>query len=855
MVRTLFIMLPPNPNKVIQTGTAELLSALEEKQITVEIVQSMPNQVGEGEYVLVAGLAHEYPVQMLLDSNGKCVPNAPEALGCFKVTTRSYQALVLAGFDVNGLLYVLLETARKIRTYGLEAIAQADEITEMPDNAVRCMDRYLLGHLDNEWFLSEAFWRYYIHRLAMARFNRFCLIIGFDTAYMAPPYPFFLDVPGYEQITLTAKVPVKREENLAALRMIVDICHEHGILFTLATWQQRPWTTEQESLVGNLPESEIELSEYCYLGMKALLKAVPDIDIVQFRVNHESGVGSQVSAEDFWNHCADAVAEAGKELGKPFILDLRAKGLTESMVDYAYGLGLDVEVPTKYWCEHAALPYHLSVMRSEEQAQLDNYNHSRRYSYADMLQKPKKYDVIFRLWNYGSTNLFLWGDAEYARRFAKSCSLSGSVGYQVNAPQSLKYGHELSHIKPWKVFKDPDLNQDTWEDERFWLWYTLYGRVGYNVHADSEIWMSEFARRFGRETGQQLAETLAIASRIVPLITTVHMPVHPSLRYWTELNTGWALFFENNLNTIQHYDFNSVITYGSTEPSDKGLFYGINEFAHDMHTAQRGQGKYTPMQYAQWLDALADAVIAGVERLDGASPAPELRAACIDLRMTAYLGRYHAQKIRAAYALASWRETGDTAYLPDSSLWLDKAIQTWKTMSDLGDQEYYHDLDFSSAGSKTRRGTWRDLLIELERDRKTLDALLQENKRETSTDADLTEEIAAVTACQLTADIPSHAKSGCSIVVRAMGAGLTEFPAVPVLHYRNVNQLCGDFKTVTMTRQGQTYFAEIPAEEVEFAWDIMAYVTVQTAGGGCAMYPGVYHPEQPYPYVVIQTEA
>lgn len=854
MIHTLLIMLPVNPTKVTRKGSDALLQALREKQIGYKLVPSIPNHVEAGELFVVAGLAHEYPVRILLESNFKTIPSNPEALGCFTVRTRSYQALVFTGFDGNGLLYLLMDMARKVLLYGIEAVVNAREYTEKPDNAVRCMDRYLLGHLDNEWFLSREFWQYYIRRLAAARFNRFCLIVGFDTAYMAPPYPFFLEVPGYEAVTLTSKVPVRKEENLAALNAIVELCHEYGLKFCLATWQQRPWTTAQESLVANLPEAERELSEYCYRGLKDLLKAAPGIDIVQFRVNHESGVGSQVSAEEFWNHCAEAVAEAGKELGKQFILDLRAKGLTETMVDYAYGLGLHVEVPTKYWCEHAALPYHLSVMRTEELAQLDNYNHSRRYSYADMLQKPKKYDVIFRLWNYGSTNLFLWGDADYARRFAKSCSLSGAVGFQVNSPLSLKYGHELSHLAPWQIFKDPALNRDRWEDERFWPWYTLYGRIGYNVNTDSEVWMSDFIRRFGADNGPKLELALSTASRIVPLITTVHMPVHPSLRYWTELNTGWALFFENNLNTIEHFDYHKVITYGSSEPSDHGLFYGIDEFARDVHTGKTAQGKYTPAQYAGWLDELADSVLAAVQPLEQGQPSPELRAACIDMRMASYLGRYHARKIRAAYALACWRETGEPAYLQVCALWLDRAIGAWKELSDLGDREYYHDLDFSSAGSKTRRGTWRDLLVELERDRESVNCLLKEHHLSASAD-EPGADIAGAVPCQLIAEIPACAKGGCPVTICASAVGLTDFPVAPVLHYRHVNQLCGDFITVPMARRDRTYIAEIPADAVDPSWDLMAYVTVQQPGGGCAMVPGVYHPVYPYPYAVIRTEA
>jgi hypothetical protein len=624
--------------------------------------------------------------------------------------------------------------------------------------------------------------------------------------------------------------------------------------FVLATWQQRPWTTVQESLVKNLPESERELSEYCYAGIVELLKAVPGIDIVQFRVNHESGVGTQVSAEDFWNHCSDAVAEAGRQTGKRFTLDLRAKGLTEAMVDHAQSLGLDVEVPTKYWCEHAALPYHLSIMRSEELAQLHNYNHSRRYSYADMLQKPKKYDVIFRLWNYGSTNLFLWGDADYARRFSRSCSLSGAAGFQVNAPLSLKYGHELSHKAPWKIFRDESLNQARWEEERFWLWYTLYGRLGYNSHTDNEVWEGEFVRRFGEKKGMLFEQALTIASRIVPLITTVHMPVHPSLRYWTELNTGWALFAENNLNKIAPYDFYKSITYGSTEPSDHGLFYGIDEYAHDVHTAKKAQGKYTPLQYAAWLQELSYDTARLIQCLkeEGIDEA-EIKAACLDMEMVSHLGMYHAQKIHSAYALASWNETGCTQFLLDSHRFLARAIESWQALAELGRKEYYHDLDFSSAGSTTRRGTWGNLTPELLKDLSSVQSLLEKNGLAAAEAGEPTEDVSCQKSFEITADFPPAARNGQTIRIRAAVAGMMGCPTVPVLHYRNVNQLEGEFKTVRMEKAGEGFHAEIPAEEVTSSWDIMAYVTLQQPGQACSMYPGLYNPNYPYPYAVIQT--
>ena len=39
--------------------------------------------------------------------------------------------------------------------------------------------------------------------------------------------------------------------------------------------------------------------------------------------------------------------------------------------------------------------------------QLDNFNHARRYSYADMLKRPRPYDTLYRLWNNGTTSVLL----------------------------------------------------------------------------------------------------------------------------------------------------------------------------------------------------------------------------------------------------------------------------------------------------------------------------------------------------------------------------------------------------------------------------------------------------------------
>jgi hypothetical protein len=836
-------------------GLDEFTGALEKRGIRLSWIKHWKNP-GEAAPFLVIGTLANRRVQMLLESAGVDWRLDPEGLILQWCDLDGSRALVIAGTDDRGLMYNLLEMARRIDAGGLDSLNAALNLVERPQNRVRCVDRYLMGHLDNEWFQSEEFWCYLLGRMARARFNRFCLILGFDTPWMAPPYPYFLEMPAYPDVYVKDVDVGKKAENLSALRRIGRLCHDYGMDFVLATWQQRQAKNKDEQTVMGLPEDEKDLSEFCYQGIKALITAVPEVDIVQFRVNHESGVGTMVSAEDFWNHCADAVAAVADETGRSITLDLRAKGMTDSMLDHAFSLGLPVEVATKFWCEHAALPYHLSVMRTEELERLDNFNFSRRYSYADMLRKPKYYDVIFRLWNYGSTNIFLWGDADYARRFSLACGISNAAGFQINTPLALKYNHEPWHKEHWHTLAKPEMRSGKWEDERFWMWYTVYGRLGYNPDTDPAVWQDEFAARFGK-AGPALERALASASKIVPFVTTIHMPVHPSNTYWTEMSTGCPLFIENNIYTVKKLDSHVQVTYGATEPSDHGLFYGVDEFAKD-RAAGTFQGKYSPYQSASWLEGFAreaEAALAGAGA--DAKPPEDSRAEFLtmraDISMLCDFAYYHAEKLRAAGALALWRITEGDHLLDETARHFDAAIARWEALAGKG-QEYYHrDLIFGARGSLTRRGTWADLTPELLADRRTLEDLLKARSPDMAKEPALSCSNAGplLERSQLTADFPRTAKAGQALKIEVASPGFGGLEASPVLRYRHTNQLEGLFQAAEMKRRGRLWEAVIPADYLKAEWDLQVYITAQGPSGVCVMLPGVYHPRYPFPYQVI----
>jgi hypothetical protein len=818
-------------------GKDKLLNTLHNLGCQVKIVTAL-NQASNDNQIVI-GLTQEPVIRNKLGE----VSTKPE--GVIIRSIRSQNTLIISGTDERGLMYALLEVAQHLASEGLRGFDTIEDVEEFPVNSVRGVDRYLMGHLDNEWFFSPSFWQYFSSRLAENRFNRFVLILGFDTAYLTPPYPFLVNVPGFEDVR--AVFEQERQRNLGQLREIGRLCHDFGLQFFLGTWQQTPWTKVQKNLVENLPSDEDALAEYCARGMTALLNACDTIDGIQLRVNFEAGVGSQISNNAFWMRTVDAVADALR----PVKLSIRAKGMSDELLAYARESGLKFEVATKHWCEHTGLPYHLTRMRTEEMTQLDNLNHSRRYSYADMLRKPQKSDVIYRLWNYGSTCLFTWGDPDHARRFSHSCQMGGN-GFEIDAALSLKHGQERLQKEPWSIYDDRSLMSSLWEDERHWFRYLVYGRLGYSTNTSARVWLRELEKRFGHKVAPLLERAYVAAGKVMPLITAAHMPVHPSQIYWPEMSTGAALFGEHNVNTRY-----GQVTYGSAEPSDPGLFYGIDEYVADLN-GHRLKGKYTPLQVAGWFKYLTEEILRCLNQLDALTDWQEnfeYHQTAVDLKMNASFARYHAWKIPAAYHLAQHTAGAEVHQLQMAYVCMAAAAEVWLELAQTG-AVFHSNLEFGVGEPTDRHGHWRDRIIEMDRDMARLSAML-EGLPGTSMNVDelagvmkqAAGEIPArwVQTPDLTADWPHSCRSGEDLELVVIGDG-SAGNFLPQLHYRHTNQLEGEFTILEMQSYDGGFRAVIPAAYIDPSWDLLVYITRIDSHRHVTVFPGIYHQEYPAPY-------
>lgn len=839
-------------------GKLSLLKSLQDRGVSVrssgfwDHSRSLPNTSGTASPVIIIGETDDPLIRRLLEESGVQLTGGAEGvISKWCRLSAGASALVLAGTDDTGTMYCLLEAAARVRSGGLESFGGHPDTVEYPDLSVRGVYRFIMGRLDNEWYESIDFWKYYYGRLAAARFNRFVLVMGFDTGYFSPPYPFFVHSDKYPDVRAAGLTTDEISSNLRHLNRIIDLAHDHGIEFILGSWQQTPWIKEEGLLVDKLPDGDDALADYCVEGVKSLLRETPALDGIHFRVNHEAGVGDQTSNEVFWRRMVAAVAEVRPDIK----LELRAKGLTDNMIGDALDTGLKLSVPTKYWCEHAGLPHHLTQMRSEELTQLANFNHSRRYSYADMLKHPRPYDLIYRLWNNGTTSILLWSDPDYVRRFMASCNLGSAAGFEVSAPLALQWGHSALQKDRWSVIADPALRSGTWEDERYWLFYELFGRIGYNNSLSSSVSDRAILKHYPETALPALRTAHASSGKILPLITAFHMPVHPQLAYWPEVSTGGALFAENSHRNYRYMKV--AVSYGSSEPSDPGLFYAIDRWVDDL-SSNSVLPKYSPLQVGEWLRSLSRTTWEAVERLDsieGVQNNPEFAAARVDFLMLADIALYHVHKIHAAVHLCRFKQLQENGELKLAQQYMGRALGVWRRLAERATGVYHDELVFQAGGmTGGRMGHWNDWIPEVEADLAQLDSILKSKDIEPLPKGSLDADDLVLREPRLgsnSAFVPKHGAAGRAIDVelrfdRALSDGTSW-----TLLYRHANQLEGAFIVQTMEDTADGVRGTVPADYVVADWDILLYFAAVSVEGHTKMIPGLYSSEEPMPYFVV----
>lgn len=831
-------------------GLSKLKAALQTKHITFEQVTSVNN--AKGKAVIITGLASGYgTAALLLKSKNRSVPQFAEALMIWKTNWQNKQVWVVSGFDATGVMYGLLDIADRISWSNdkQNPLSKVKEITEQPAIAERTVSVYTMNRAYWESrFYDEAYWAKYLDMLAQDRFNMLTVIFGYENGgFLAPPYPYFFNVDGYPGVKMEGITAQQQQRNLTAMNRLVQMAHDRGIGLTVGIWDHiyrggvQAGTSAGEAasnepvygLVSGLDGDN--LIAYTKPALAKFIKLVPKLDAIQFRMHDESGL-KKGEQRGFWLNVFKSIKATTPNLR----LVLRAKGLPDSTIQDAIDVGIKFSLSTKYWMEQVGLPFSPTHINKEDQK-------SRRHGYADMLKYPQQYKMDWGLWTGGTNRILLWGDPDYASRFIKSLDIYGkySYGYDVNEPLATKMESQPHDEKPFELL-NPPYRYYKWEFERYWHFFQVYGRMGYNPETSADVWQNEFEQHFGKKAAPIVATALHQASKVLPRIVASCYPYSyfPTTRGWAEKQR-----------------LGDLALYATAEGSDIQQFANFDEEAQLL--IDKGEtAKILPSMNSMWfaqLSASINNLIAKAEVAMDTKQNKEFNSTIVDLKILSNLALYHSRRIPAAVYYRLFIRTHDAAALDSAIVHERNAIEAWRQIVAAAGDVYANDLKMGLNHVKHEgtlielTGHWSNELTALENDLINLEdqrknfkdsgAIKPSPHYKIATDADNNKYF------KITHQPVTSALVGKPITIRIQVSAPAGVKWV-YLDYRSVDQY-QDFEKLQMTPTGEKdiYQAIIPARQINSKWDFMYLIEMMDNNNKGLIYPDL---NKQTPYVIVK---
>jgi hypothetical protein len=752
-----------------------------------------------------------------------------ESLSIARTTIEGRPAIDLRGADATGVMYAALDTADRVAWSRVEdPFADVRQVSEQPFLHERGVSMYTMQRaLFEQKLYDETYWTKYFDLLADSRINTFVVIFGYENGgFMAPPYPYFYNVPEFPGVRMVGLTAEQQAHNTAAFKTMIRLAHERGIHVTAAIWDHIYRAGVQAGGIQGAPKGDVptpglvwgvagdNLAAYSKAALKKFLAVFPDVDGLQFRMHDESGLKPE-EMSGFWH---DVFAEM-KATRPDLKIDLRAKGLPDAVIDDALAQGLDARISTKFWMEQMGLPFHPTHVNPQDQQ-------NRRHGYADLLRYPQRYRVHWQLWTGGTARLLLWGDPEYVRRFASAAKLYGGESFDVNEMLATKMLGEPHDAKPIDILNAPYRYYD-YEFERYWHFYQLWGRLTYAPDTPSDLWDKEFTRRFGAADGPHVEAALHHASGILPHIVAAayRYSNFPTTRGWAEMQRQ---------GTLEQF--------ASLEGSDTEQFLPPSAEAKRL-LAGTATSLRRPDDVGAWFAGTADTIDKELAALgpSGGRRTAELTSTITDCRILSALARYYAARLSAAVSYDVFKLNGSLAAFDAAAADERRAIAAWGSIVTAAGDVYAPSLPFGARPFFPRH--WSEELTKLKSD---FDTWLASRPAADRPGARFPPAPLDVAMPSVTVDRPAAAEPGrdLAVTVHVSGAPIRSI----TLRFRHVTQY-EDYQSAAMTAgRGGVFTAAIPGAFVTRDRDVMYFVEVITRDGGGANYPDL---DRETPYVVV----
>ncbi len=532
-------------------------------------------------------------------------------------------------------------------------------------------------------------------------------------------------------------------------------------------------------------------------------------------------------------------------------------------LELALATGQPIVISPKYSGEHMILPYHQSAIRELEMIPADSLTDNgvgvlignrgfTRYGYADLLTENRTWDVVFRIWP-GTQRFLLNGDPAIFAGYGRSASFCGAGGIEYFEPLGFK-GRQGSGIAGGRnAYADVSLTPH-YDFEKYLYTYRLWGRLGYNPDANSEVWRRSLRRTFGN-AALAVENALAPVSRVLPLFTLAHGPSADCLLYWPEIYTNMPIA---DVKRQQPYgDTQSPKLFGNVSPFDPQLFQSPDECADNL-IGGLATGKYSPIEVAQWLEEIAAEaskyLTIARAQLGTSSTSPEFRRVEEDVLIQRGLALFFAGKLRCAVLWRIFTITGNHLAGDAAITRYTEGRTAWAVMAERAKGVYLSNITY---GVNTLKGHWLDRIQSFDEDiadlRKRIETFTAIKNKIDPAAAESALKIANTRQVRPTVSAihtpENRFLSGKPVMISIRIKSRT--PRRVMLHYRHVNQ-AERWQSVELTRNNDTFQGEIPATYTSRRYALQYYFEVETGPAEATLIPPFTSNFDNVPYYIVR---
>jgi len=245
-----------------------------------------------------------------------------------------------------------------------------------------------------------------------------------------------------------------------------------------------------------------------------------------------------------------------------------------------------------------------------------------------------------------------------AAAYGRSASFCGAAGLDLMEPLTFKGREGSGQLGGRCAYADSSLNpRQDWQ--KYDLYYRVWGRKLYHPDADPETWRRAMRTDLGAGT-EATENSLAHASRILPLLTSAHLPSASNHDLWYELPTNMPIVEGSEPSPYGDTPIPKI--FGTVSPLDPQMFSTVAEHAQSlMH--QMPSAKYSPVDVARWVEQCTDNAKHWLNKATGTTKSrgeSAFRRIEEDVLIQIGLGTFFAHKLRSAVLYDIFLASNDT---------------------------------------------------------------------------------------------------------------------------------------------------------------------------------------------------